>query len=242
MKSILLIILFSGCLGFSQQRTNDPLPIISQNNGKLTTAQGWLKNSSGQWISRKNKIIEDLGEYTKQLENYAEHSIGESNFIYFELKKVNLKGISYDLLVKKSKSGYYTYPAIQEDWNNEIICSYYIFQSDELEQIKKVKSDSLSTIYLDVKHRGFIGFVNDKTNINNSISKDIIKQIKSENNINASLSSVLALNLYYNAKVVQFYFYDRNRYDSGSISTGNDYKDRYYETDVLNFNKFIKLN
>lgn len=241
MKKYTLLLFLIGFCAFSQQRIDEDLPVISQTTSKLTTALGWLKNSSGQWLSRKNKIIQDLGENTIGLENYEKYSLGEANFIYFELKKVNINNVSYDMLVKKYRSGYYTYPNIQRDWNKENVCSYYVFKSDIVKEMKEAKADTLNTIYLDVKYTGYISFVTDKTNINDAISKDIAKKIKSESTIYGKSSSVLALNIYYNDKIVQFYPYNNHRDNSGNINNSNDFKDRYYETDLLNFNKFIKL-
>ena len=93
--------LFFNSICFSQNRTNDPLPIISKNIGQVLDAQGWFKNSSGQWISRKNKIISDLGSSTKLLENYEKYSTGQDNFISFERKDIIIKIINIKILIDK---------------------------------------------------------------------------------------------------------------------------------------------
>lgn len=248
MKKIVLITLLLGFYGFSQNRTNDELPIISKNIGQLTIAKGWLKNSSGQWIGRNNKIISDLGADTKVLENYEKYSVGNDNFISFEIKNIKIKDSSYVLLLKKYRDGFYDYETIERGWNPKNSCKYYIISNNELNKIRNVSSDSVNNLYLTIKYKGDIKYVDLKTFTNNSLSNAIIKEVKENDRNDEYGSEMLALNLYRNKtkNIVQFYFYDTYRYNGESVkrygNPGPENEDKYYETDFLSFNNFIKIN
>lgn len=248
MKKIVLITLLIGFYGFSQNRTNDELPVISKNIGQLAIAKGWLKNSSGQWIGRNNKIISDLGADTKVLENYEKYSVGTDNFISFEIKNIKIKDSSYVLLLKKYRDGFYDYETIERGWNPKNSCKYYIISNDELNKVRNVSSDSINNLYISIKYKGDIKYIDLKTFTNNSLSNAIIKEVKENDRNDEYGSEMLAINLYRNKtkNIVQFYFYDTYRYHGESIkrygNPGPENEDKYYETDFLSFNNFIKIN
>jgi hypothetical protein len=73
-RKIIILFLMLNTFCFGQNRVNDKLPQITKTNGQLLNAFGWLKNNSGQWISRKNKIPFDLGKDQKALEVVAKPS------------------------------------------------------------------------------------------------------------------------------------------------------------------------
>lgn len=234
-KFTLFALLHISILTFSQNRVNEDLPIISQLNGILTNSTGWLKNESGQWISSKNKIPNDLGESQKLLGNYEKYSIGEDNFISYEIRDISIEGKTYVLILKKYKDGFYRYESIEEGWVSTSSYKFYVLEKDEISKIKNIKHNDSNYLQLDFIYYGDIKYINLKTLTNVMISKEINKVRKDYDNF---LGYKLGLNIKYfdDKKLVQFYFYDYTK------SMGNETDDKYYETTVVNFGAFIKIN
>ena len=226
------LLLSSNC--FSQNRVNDPLPVILKSIGQIQTAQGWLKNSSGEWISRKNKIISDLGSSTKTLENFEKYSIGEDNFISFERKEIIIKGDTCTLLLKKYRDGYYKYESIEKGWVPQNSCRYYVISINETARIESIEHNKLNNLHLEILYSGDLKYLDLKTLTNNQIAKEINKEINQNSSSNIYK---LGLNItcYDDKKLVQFYFYD---YLSG---LGNEENNKYYETTYDVFNNFINI-
>lgn len=214
----------------SQNRTNDPLPVISKLTGQLSTAQGWFKNSSGEWLGRKNKIVSNLGKDTKVLENYQKYSLGQDNFIAFEKRDITIDGNEYTLILKKYRDGFYKYESIEEGWVPQTSCEFYILDPNEIAKIESVEHNIPNDLALEVVYSGDIKYIDLKTLTNTSIAKEIKRQIK-ENHIYGNRKLGLTIACYDEKKVVQFYFYDR----SFELKIVNI----YYEATYLNFNNFI---
>lgn len=228
---------------FGQNRVNDKLPIITKTNGQLLNASGWLKNNSGQWISKKNRIPYDLGTDQKKLENYESYSLGEDNFISFELKNIKIKDSTYTILIKKFRDGFYDYPTIQEGWNFSNSYAYYIFENKELEKFKNIKADTLNTIEIALKATDIIKFVNFKTLTNTMIVKTIQENLNEHSFINNETpfsndlpytfpTLYIDITYFKNKNIIQFYI---------SPKTYETENPKYYETDLTNFSNFIKL-
>ena len=199
-----LILLSSLCL--SQNRVNDPLPIISKNVGQVTAAQGWFKNSFGQWINRKNKIISDLGSDTKVLENYEKYSIGQDNFISFERKTIVIKGDTCALLIKKYRDGYYKYESIEEDWVSHNSIKFYILNINDIAIIESTQHNSLQNLKFNVLYNGTIRFIDLKTFGNIRLAKEINKAVNEKTSYDRYQLG-LNINCLDDKKLVQFYFY-----------------------------------
>lgn len=234
-KITLFALLHISILTFSQNRVNEELPIISQLNGILTNSTGWLKNKSGQWISSKNKIPNDLGENQKLLGNYEKYSTGEDNFISYEIRDIKIDGETYALILKKYRDGYYRYESIEEGWTPTNSYKFYVLDKNEISKIKSIKHNETNYLHLDFIYHGDIKYINLKTLTNVMISKEINKIRKDYDNF---LGYKLGLNIKYfdDKKLVQFYFYDYMK------SMENETDDKYYETTVVNFGAFININ
>ena len=234
-KIILFTLLQISFLTFSQDRVNDELPKISQLNGNLTNSTGWLKNKSGQWINSKNKIPNDLGEDQKLLGNYEKYSIGEDNFISFEIRDIIIDGGTYSLILKKYRDGYYKYESIQKGWVSTNSYKFYVLNSNEIIKIESIKHNENNYLQLDFIFHGDIKYVNLTTLTNVMISKEINKIRKGYNNF---LEYKLGVNIkcFDDKKLVQFYFYDYLK------NMGNETDDKYYETTIDNFNGFINID
>ncbi|MBF4491895.1 hypothetical protein IR010_05020 [Flavobacterium sp. MR2016-29] len=232
-----------------QNRINDKLPIISKKNNALINANGWLKNQSGQWISGKNKIPQDLGENQKLLGNYESYGLGSDNFTSLEIKDITISDSTYAILIKKYKDGFYTYSSIQKGWNNRISCKYFVFSKSELQKIKSIKNDTLNRIYFKIIYQGDLLFTNPNTFNDLVIAKDILKQVKDKTNFDYTelLTQQLGVNIYYfkTKNIVQFYFYDAFRYFleemNEKTNLEKDDENKYYEIDAITFKKFINF-
>jgi hypothetical protein len=236
MKKITLIaLLHITLLTFSQNRVNEQLPIISQLNGILNISTGWLKNESGQWISSKNKIPNDLGENQKLLGNYEKYSIGVDNFISFEIRDITINGETYALILKKYRDGFYRYETIEKDWLPNNSYKFYVLDKNEINKIKNIMHNESNNLQLDFIYYGDIKYINLKILTNAMISKEINKIIKTYDNF---LGYKLGLNIkcFDDKKLVQFYFYE---YIKG---LENETDDKYYETTLANFNAFINID
>lgn len=244
-------------------RKNDALPLLSiDNKGTLLSATGWLKNKSGQWISSKNKIPKDLGIDQDVLNNYEKYSLGNDNFISYELKDIKIKDSIYSIIIKKYKDGFYDYKLIEEGWNPRNSCVYYIISKSEMNKFKNIISETLNVIKLKIIYSDYILYIDPKTFTNYKLSQEINRKINEQLSQKIETAnfrkqneqilktefekygleykkfdddSFLNVNISYfkNKNKVQFYFYDP--------MTKNDDVYCYYETYVDVFNEFIKL-
>jgi hypothetical protein len=227
--------IFTFFIGFSQNRINDILPTISQNNGIITNSIGWLKNNSGQWIKSKNKIPNDLGTDQKLLENYEKYSVGIDNFISFEIKEIKIKANNYILLIKKYKDGFYKYETIEKGWEPNNSYKYYVIDSNEISKIESVEHNKEVNLKLKIILSGDVKYIDLKTLTTNKIANEINKKLKESNTYFLDFKLGLYINCLDEKKIVQFYFYD-------SFS-GIDVEEntKYYETNYENFNQFINI-
>lgn len=234
-KLMLLILLFCGFVCLSQNRVNDPLPIISKNVGQLVTAQGWFKNSFGQWLGRKNKIISELGNSTKILENYEKYSVGQDNFILFERKNVVIEGDTCALLIKKYRDGYYKYESIEEDWVAFNSIKFYVLSMNDIAKIESVNHNSISTLIFNVLYTADIKYIDLKTYSNTSLANEINKAINKKRSYDYHYQLGLNINCLDDKKLVQFYFFDSfPGLEAPSF-------DKYYETSFESFSNLINI-
>jgi len=230
----------------AQNRMDEPLPIITKKSSALILATGWLKNSSGQWISGKNKIPQDLGENQKLLGNYESYGLGTDNFNSLEIKDVKIADSAYAIIIKKYRDGFYTYSSIQKGWNNKVSCKYYVVSKAELANAYKLTPDYLNKTTMRILYEGTLMFINTQTFNDRNISKDLASNVKQNSHNRDFFEHRLGLNIYYfKAKnLVQFYLYDANSY-----SMDMEYEDdesqkatKYYETDAITFKKFLNFS
>jgi len=230
----------------AQNRIDDALPIITKKSSVLILANGWLKNSSGQWISGKNKIPQDLGENQKLLGNYESYGLGTDNFNSLEIKDVKIADSTYAIIIKKYRDGFYTYSSIQKGWNNKVSCKYYVVSKAELAKAYEITADYLNKTTVRILYEGTLMFINTQTFNDRTISKDLASNIKENSNHQDFFEHRLGLNIYYfKAKnLVQFYFYDANSYsmDMEYEDDENQKPKKYYETDAVTFKKFLNFS
>ncbi len=107
------IVLFFTCKNtVAQERENKSLPVISNEVlWSLDTATGWSKGTDGQWLEGKNKIQDErLGSKDTGKFNEGLFKLGFDNFQKLEIRKVNVEGRNFLILIKKFLSHKYAEP------------------------------------------------------------------------------------------------------------------------------------
>ncbi len=236
MKKTFLVIFLIICSldSKAQIRSNEPLPVIDPIvKGKISNATGWLKDRTGQWISAKNKIPYDLEDEFKSLANYYHYKLGENreNFISFEIRDIKIDSVDYKLLIKKYNDGFYKYESINEGWTTSNSCTFYVFELNEFKKINEIEMDMPNEIALKFIYQGDLKYTDLAKLTDLKISKQLYISVKES--YNSYISNILnfSINPMKSKNKVQFLFY--SYFDSNV--------DKYYETDWLNFNKFIKI-
>ncbi|MGE6353968.1 hypothetical protein ACQKCJ_08820 [Flavobacterium sp. NPDC079362] len=233
-KIITLLLLVSSAFIFSQNRQDDKLPIISKEiKGQIISANGWKKNQYGKWVTAKNKIPYDIEQQFKSLINFEVYSLGNSgqNFISYQLKDVKINDTTYSLLIEKYRDGFYKYETIQEGWVNSNSYKYYVFDKNQLENLKKINDDSIHTFEILLLQNDEKHFINLSTISDNVIAKEINSVIKDPTPYTKK-TLFITIRKFKSKNIIQFFI---STYYYGFS------EDMYYETDLLNFNKFLKL-
>jgi hypothetical protein len=257
---ILLLIYASSALG--QTRTNFQLPKINPViSAQLTTAKGWINNPEGQWISRPNRIPYFIENQHKILIDYERHGLGMDNFIFYQLRKINIYDSTWYILIKKYKDGYYRYPTIKKGWIPSNSYYFFVFGSDELKKLDSIQDGKRNRIVLAPFTQGALEFSNDATFLKD-LEKEIAKQLKDETYTEGEL--IFHIAPYKNKNIVQFQIYgwnDRLSYppsvlvehkgkekigdythDTAEIyNTDSLFDHCYFETDYKSFSNFIKF-
>lgn len=235
MKQVFTIfILISTLITYSQNREDDKLPIISKDIiGQISSANGWKKNQYGKWVTNKNKIPYDIEQQYKSLINYEVYALGDNrqNFISYQLYDIKIKDSIYSLLVEKYRDGFYRYESISEGWQNSNSYKYYVFNKKDLEELKKTNDDSIHSFEIKLLY-GDDKKYTDLTKINSTtLSKEVNSAIAG-NSLFGIKKVYITIRKFKAKKIIQFfiseYYYDFN-------------ENMYYETDYLNFSKFLKL-
>jgi hypothetical protein len=90
----------------------------------LETAQGWIKNNRGQWISSPNRIPYEDPDYNNEF--YEKNLMGTENFKQIRLHEIKVDEKPYYALVVLYTKGYYKDPEKKEDWKYFTGADYYI--------------------------------------------------------------------------------------------------------------------
>ncbi|MGD1842282.1 MAG: hypothetical protein ACFB0B_15500 [Thermonemataceae bacterium] len=123
--TLLIAVLLSQGVSYSQSRTNEAKATIQSKSTKLTEATGWAKNkTSGQWVSNQNIIHNEAARpaFASFLENFK----------WIQVWKVEHEGQTHTVLVQEKAAGYYKYPKIQKDWNAITKSEWIILNEDSL--------------------------------------------------------------------------------------------------------------
>lgn len=201
------ILIFLSCLYplqlFSQDRVNKELPVITiDTNHLLTSATGWLLDEQGQWISRPNRIPVSVGLQNESLQDVSTYAIGNDNFKEIGLHDIIIEGKPYKIMIKKTTTGQWKYPAIKKDWENEETIIYWVFEQKNMNQ-KSIPEKKQTVIDIPLICWGSVPG-NQQDSVNNkrligSVSDNMKIQIK-------NTKSFLTLILYKNTETDLFRF------------------------------------
>lgn len=253
MRNILLLLLAAiiNINSYSQERVNAQLPKINYTpSSQLTFAKGWRLQKDGQWISRNNRITEEVEPQFKVLIDAGSTGLGTDNFISLQFHDLTYEGNKYKILIKKSRGGYYEYPSIYEGWTNTIVYNYAIFDKDILmSELSKIENGKVNTI--NVKPLKLMIANTFGTSIFKFIASDLAKN-GFKNSEEPDNSSIMFFQIapYKEKKIVQFIIYDITQSSYGSYwgyrflsgsTNESDIQNIYYETSYEAFNRFIKI-
>ena len=236
---------------YSQERKNTPLPQISYNpSSQLTFAKGWRLQKNGQWISRNNRIVEEVEPQFKILIDAGNTGLGTDNFISLQFHDLTYNEKKYKILIKKSRGGYYEYPSIYEGWTNTVSYNYAIFDKDILmSELSKIENGIVNTIH--IKPLKLMVADTFGTSIFKFIASDLAENgFKNVNEPDNSSDMCFQIAPYKEKKIVQFIIYDITESSYGEYwgyrflvgsTNENDIKNIYYETSYEGFNRFIKF-
>jgi hypothetical protein len=247
-----LIIQFS----FTQvERKNTEFPKIQTIPTRiLTKAKGFALNESGQWVSAQNKI-----PYPKPTQEEID------NFVSYDLRDIKINDTLYCLFMKKYNTGWFTYPALMEGWNNTVEAEWFVLKKAEIDSVK-IFNDSINYIKLTPIHQGFVETAYYHKKWNNAtyiaeIQNSIAKQLIDKEEVYGDL--IFHIAPYKSSNIVRFNFYSLFLSSPSMIS--NEYKPKdpkgkyssnelkifgtnilfdycYYETDLLSFEKLFVIH
>ncbi len=247
---LILIVNFS----FGQERNVKPKPKISSSIiGQLTTAKGWTLNPEEEWQSLPNTIPEYLSSEYKSLLTYEKRSLGLDNFKYYQLRNLTYKGEDFYILIKKYNDGFYTYASIEEDWNRYTSYKAYVFEKSEWEKLSSIQDSTINLIRINLKA---------KVNVQYKSEKEAYSLITSKMEFDNKSTLILHIAPYKEKNIVQFQIYttyskyniisgirSEHKIKGGKYSfstkqiylTDELFSHCYFETDYMNFTKFINL-
>ncbi len=231
--SLSIIMSFMYIVSFSQERVTRVKPSIdSKIIGKLDSATGWLLNPVENWISEKNTIPVYLDPEFNALLNYERNGLGIDNFIHYQLREVTYENKSYYVLIKKFKSGFYTYPNIEKGWNPFNSYNAYVFNKNEILKFDSLENGKPSSISINLIDNIYVEMKSDKEAISLFESK-----MKFDSNEKDKLHFEIAM--YNNKNIVQFQIYTKYTTYDMFLEKRDPFKHCYFETSLTSFKKFL---
>ncbi|MFW6016756.1 MAG: hypothetical protein ACOCRK_09990 [bacterium] len=147
--SLLILFIFSIVVNADNyDRVNEELPTVSALIAELKGATGWMKDSTGQWISKESIIPVDNGK------DYNEYALGIDNFENLELRTIQIEGQEYYVLTKKHLIGAYEYPSIKEGWYLRSNHTFYVIKKSQLNKFA-LKDNILEPQIVEIKYLYF---------------------------------------------------------------------------------------
>ena len=236
--SLILLVSFSFYNSFSQERIDSKQPSINKNLVfTLNQATGYLKNETGKWVSKQNRIPFRLEPQFEKLSNSEVYSLGENNenFIKYEFSKININDTIYNVFIRYYKSGFYEYKSIKKGWNYTKSIDFYVFDNSELEKLNLFTKDSLNNLKIKPIYHSTLEYLDE---YKLSYIENKIQELKSKKK-NLSTYEKLVERKYKKETYLYFnflYFKDVVRFKIDIFDF--DLKDEYYETSKVNFESF----
>lgn len=222
----------------AQQAPQTNLPVIGKEvKGRLTTAKGWMYNTSKEWVSRENKIPYNIGKQYAAVLDSGEEGLGNNreNFNYIELRDVTINGVVYSLLLKIFKDGYYRDAKEKKGWTEQTGINCYVFPTAELDKLKGLssKEDETFNIKINTLYCLTIGNLDKNWNLN-KLEKSLGDFIASHTQ--QAYKEELMINLRFTKGRVRFIINT-----SASFAEPEKLTHYFYETTPQEFAKLFKI-
>jgi hypothetical protein len=104
----------------------------------LQSATGWVKSTTGKWISSPNRIPFEDPDYNNEF--YEKNRIGTENFNQIRVMEMKVDDKMYYAVIVQYLKGYYPDPEVKENWKYFTGADYYLIEKKDW---KKVYNDSL---------------------------------------------------------------------------------------------------
>ncbi len=157
----------------AQQEIKDSVKVTAGRQVVLLgSAMGWVKSTTGKWLSSANRIPFDDNDYNN--EYYEKNLIGIDNFKAIEVIEMRVNNKLYYALIHKYTKGYYKDVEKQEDWKYFTAADYYLIERSDFKRFMKDSTGFTQprTVSLRSHYTGNIPYTG-STNIPQRIGKDI---------------------------------------------------------------------
>jgi len=127
--------------------------VIGKPIWNISSAQGYIYNTEGQWLSTPNRILgTESSAANKLLWNYGRSNVGIDNFRSIELREIKVEEFHYFLLIKKMTDGYYKYKTLAEGWVGFTSLYYMVIDTPRI----VMKDSNLTEIRADIIYAGAV--------------------------------------------------------------------------------------
>lgn len=155
LKLLVLNICLVGFSTFGQERINRGKLEFSSESMVLNKTVGWSYNNAiGEWVDYGNVICSDKTYKSSDNEYKVKYNLSGSNlmsrsyqnFNSLQIKSLSYKDVKYYVLIVDKWDGNYKYPTLNQDWTFFRKTCGYIFNEEEYNKLKNIKSDTITKI------------------------------------------------------------------------------------------------
>jgi hypothetical protein len=105
----------------------------------LGSAMGWVKSTTGKWLSSPNRIPYEDNDYNN--EYYEKYKLGTDNFKQIEVVELKVDNKPYYMLLYKFTRGYYKNDSLKKDWTYHTVADYYVIEKKDFKRFTKESTD-----------------------------------------------------------------------------------------------------
>ena len=101
----------------------------------LGAAMGWVKSTTGKWISSPNRIPFEDNDFNNEF--YEKYLLGLDNFKQIEVLEASVDKKPYYMLLHKYTKGYYKDDKKKEGWTYHNVADYYVIEKKDFKRFMK---------------------------------------------------------------------------------------------------------
>ncbi|RYD74932.1 MAG: hypothetical protein EOP53_17390 [Sphingobacteriales bacterium] len=105
----------------------------------LGSATGFVKSTTGKWISSPNRIPYEDNDYNN--EYYEKYKLGLDNFKQIEVVELSVDKKPYYMLLYKFTRGYYKNDSLKKDWTYHTVADYFVIEKKDFKRFVKESAD-----------------------------------------------------------------------------------------------------